>query len=227
MLPTPHIAADPPAPSSPPPLPSLAFIAVLYRGCARFSLPFLPFYAWVGLWSSGFLAVSSLTSASNAILRLTRFTDEIFANLISAIFIFEAASDLRGLFLSPAVPAAYAFTSLCAALTTFGGAMALRGARASPYLRKRARNAISDFAPTLGILGGVAVAAAAKARYAVALPCLSVPLKFGTTCGRPWLVPLLQLPVWARWAAAVPAVMATVLLFFDQTITARIVNAEG
>jgi hypothetical protein len=30
--------------------------------------------------------------------------------------------------------------------------------------------------------------------------------------------------VWARWAAALPAVLATVLLFLDQNITARLVN---
>jgi hypothetical protein len=51
-----------------------------------------------------------------------------------------------------------------------------------------------------------------------------MPAVFGTTSGRPWLVPLLDLPVWARWAAILPALMATVLLFLDQNITVRLVN---
>ena len=51
-----------------------------------------------------------------------------------------------------------------------------------------------------------------------------MPQTFGTTSGRAWLVPLLDLPVWARWFAAVPALMATVLLFLDQNITVRLVN---
>ena len=38
------------------------------------------------------------------------------------------------------------------------------------------------------------------------------------------MVPLLDLPVWARWASLVPALMATVLLFLDQNITVRLVN---
>ena len=56
------------------------------------------------------------------------------------------------------------------------------------------------------------------------LPALAIPAKFGTTSGRPWLVPLLDLPVWARWASILPALMGTVLLFLDQNITVRLVN---
>jgi hypothetical protein len=34
----------------------------------------------------------------------------------------------------------------------------------------------------------------------------------------------MDLPVWARWGAVLPALLATVLLFLDQNITARLVN---
>lgn len=51
-----------------------------------------------------------------------------------------------------------------------------------------------------------------------------MPTTFATTSGRPWLVPLFDLPVWARWGALLPALMATVLLFLDQNITVRLVN---
>lgn len=40
------------------------------------------------------------------------------------------------------------------------------------------------------------------------------------------MVPLLSLPVWARWAAFFPALMSTVLLFMDQNITVRLVNSR-
>lgn len=56
------------------------------------------------------------------------------------------------------------------------------------------------------------------------LPSLSLPTKFATTSGRPWLVPMLDLPVWARWSACLPAAFLAVLLFLDQNITARLVN---
>lgn len=63
-------------------------------------------------------------------------------------------------------------------------------------------------------------------RYALALPTLNVPMALTTTVGRPWLVPLMALPVWARWAAFFPALMSTVLLFMDQNITVRLVNSK-
>lgn len=63
-------------------------------------------------------------------------------------------------------------------------------------------------------------------RYALALPTLTVPTALTTTVGRPWLVPFMTLPVWARWAAFFPALMSTVLLFMDQNITVRLVNAK-
>lgn len=63
-------------------------------------------------------------------------------------------------------------------------------------------------------------------RYALALPTLDVPMALTTTVGRPWMVPFMTLPVWARWAAFFPALMSTVLLFMDQNITVRLVNSK-
>jgi hypothetical protein len=40
-------------------------------------------------------------------------------------------------------------------------------------------------------------------------------------------VDLLAVPMWVRGATVVPALLATVLLFLDQNITARIVNSPG
>ncbi|KAG5181559.1 bicarbonate transporter [Tribonema minus] len=208
--------------------PVLAFTAVLYKTAVRLGLPFLPLYAWVGLWTSALLALASLFSLSNMVLYFTRFTDEIFGGLISVIFIYEALRDLSGLYVNPAVPLATALLSSAVAATTFGTATALRGLRTSPYLVKGARDVLADFAPTIGVVAGAAAAAAAAARHgaAGALQTLAVPAAFTTTAGRPWRVPLLDLPPWARAAALVPALMSTVLLFMDQNITVRLVNAR-
>ena len=53
-------------------------------------LPFLPFYAWVGLWAGLFTVILAVTDASVLIRHLTRFTDEIFVLLIAVIFIYKA-----------------------------------------------------------------------------------------------------------------------------------------
>ncbi len=54
---------------------------------------------------------------------------------------------------------------------------------------------------------------------------LDVPLSFGTTTGRDWLVPLTNAPVWVLFAAAGPALLASILIYLDQNITARLINS--
>eukprot|EP00612_Vaucheria_litorea_P005537 CAMPEP_0171461878 /NCGR_PEP_ID=MMETSP0945-20130129/6142_1 /TAXON_ID=109269 /ORGANISM="Vaucheria litorea, Strain CCMP2940" /LENGTH=486 /DNA_ID=CAMNT_0011988297 /DNA_START=310 /DNA_END=1770 /DNA_ORIENTATION=+ len=208
--------------------PVLAFTAVLYKFSQRIGLPFLPLYTWVGLWTSGLLAISSFFSLSNLVLYFTRFTDEIFGLLISSIFIYEALRDLFGLYKNPFVPLSTALLSSSIALITFGTATTLKKLRKSPYFVKRLRNLLADFAPTIGVVTGVVAAKWVHARYGFegALQLLAVPSQFTTTCGRAWKVPLLDLPVWARWGAFVPALMSTVLLFMDQNITVRLVNSS-
>jgi hypothetical protein len=191
------------------------------------NLPFLPLYAWTGLWSSAILFISSLTSASNLVKYLTRFTDEIFSTLISAIFVVEAVSDIGRTFSSTASTFTKALLTLVTATTTFTIATALKRLRRGTFFNKTVRDAVSNFAPTIGVVTGALIARWARLTHGPAmagLPALAMPAVFGTTTGRPWLVPLLDLPVWARWASLLPALMATVLLFLDQNITVRLVN---
>jgi hypothetical protein len=208
--------------------PVLAFTVSLAQLAKIMSLPFLPLYAWTGLWTSGMLLVSSLTSASNLVKYLTRFTDEIFSVLISAIFLFEAVSDVARTFSSPVSTAAKALLTLTCATVTFGTATVLKGLNKSSFgFTKLIRTNLSNFAPAIGVIVGSLVARAARLKYGsqvAGLAALSLPAKFATTTGRPWLVPLMDLPTWARWGACLPALLATVLLFLDQNITARLVN---
>jgi len=76
----------------------------------------------------------------------------------------------------------------------------------------------------IGVTIGSLAARAARSNWDIALPVLELPTKFATTSGRPWLVSFIGLPMWAGWAAALPALLATVLLFLDQNITARVAN---
>jgi hypothetical protein len=67
----------------------------LYSLSVSMGLEFLPFYGWVGLWTSGMLAMGALCSASNVVSMFTRFTDETFAALVSVMYLAEAFKDLR------------------------------------------------------------------------------------------------------------------------------------
>jgi hypothetical protein len=207
--------------------PVLAFVACLVPLAQAFNLPFLPLYAWTGLWTGGILAALAVTSGSNLVKYLTRFTDEIFSTLISTIFIVEAVSDVARTFVSPASTFTKALLTLVCAFLTYSVSTALKGFRKTIYLNKTARKTVSNFAPTIGVAASSLVARWARLSQGssvAALPALTIPDAFGTTSGRPWLVPIWDLPAWARWASVLPAVMATVLLFLDQNITVRLVN---
>ena len=206
--------------------PLLAFLKVLFDACSANGVAFLPVYSWVGLWSSLFLFLSSFFSLSNVVEYFTKFTDDIFSTLISVIFIMEALKDLTGKFCNPEVSGIQAFVTLSVALTTFLTAKTLSGLRRSPFLVRKLREVVSDFAPTIGVMAGVSAAAVATKRYSISLPMLSVPAILSTTSGRPWLVDIFSVSNKIKLLCIFPALMATVLLFMDQNITVRLIMSK-
>jgi HCO3- transporter family len=207
--------------------PVLAFVAALAFLAKNIGIPFLPLYAWTGFWTAGLLLLSAITSASNMVKYLTKFTDEIFSFLISAIFVMNAFTDIGKVFTTTSTTFTKALLTLVTASTTFLVAYTLKKLRQSIYFTKSIRTTISSFAPTVGILSGAFFARWAVWKQGIAmaaLPTLKMPNVFGTTTGRSWMIPIFDLPVWARWAAFLPAIMAAILLYFDQNITVRLVN---
>ncbi|MFT5326229.1 MAG: mannitol/fructose-specific phosphotransferase system IIA component (Ntr-type) [Planctomycetaceae bacterium] len=205
--------------------PLLVFTGILYQLCQSLGIPFLASYAWVGLWTGLFLIVLSVTDASCIIRHFTRFTDEIFAALISVIFIVEAMKSIIGYINeSRAAELSHdvAFLSLLMALGTFLIAMTLSRFRKSRYLVASVREFLADFGPTLAL---VLMMAFGWLFLDVSPEALKVPESFGTTTGREWVVPFMDAPVWVWFAAAGPALLGTVLMYLDQNITARLVNS--
>ena len=206
--------------------PLLAFIKVTYEACKYLQLPFLPTYAWIGLWSSLFLYISSLFSLSNVVEYFTRFTDDIFSSLISVIFIYEACSELIKGFMNPAISGLQASLSLIISVITYFTANTLVKLRRTPYFPRKIREKLADFGPTIGVLTGTLTAHAAMNRYKIALPMLNVPQVFSTTSGRPWLVDIFSLSNNYKLLCILPALMYTILLFMDQNITVRLIMAK-
>jgi len=204
--------------------PLLVFTAILYRLCTDMGLPFLASYGWVGLWSAAFLVILALTDASCLMRYFTRFTDEIFSALISIIFIYEAIKSLIFIFDDLDVKKHHdtALLSVLLSLGTFYIAMNLTRFRRSSYLRPKLREFFADFGPAIA-LGAMTVLSVWL--HEVFLDVLPAPDTLGTTSGRPWRIDLWAAPTWVRFAAAGPALLATVLVFLDQNITARIVNS--
>ena len=206
--------------------PLLAFVKVVHSTCVRRGLPFLPVYSWIGLWSALFLYISAFTSTSNVVEYFTRFTDDIFSSLISVIFIVEAITTLAGNFANPLTSGLLASSSVLVALTTYFTTMRLKSLRKTSLLGRKIRNLLSDFAPTIGVGAGIGVSRMIDHAYLASFPKLAIPDIVGTTSGRPWLVDIMSVPMNIRLGCAIPAIMATILLFMDQNITVRLVMSK-
>jgi hypothetical protein len=202
--------------------PITIFTGLLYVACQQLDIAFLSTYAWVGIWSGFFMLICAFTDASALMRYFTRFTDEIFAALISVIFIVEAIKDVKSTFDNESLGLSTSFLTLILAIGTFMISRWLKNITQSPYLRRTMREFISDFGPSIAIIAMTAVS--------ISFPDVSlsrplVPDTIGTTSGRPWMVDIFGIPVWAMFASAGPAILASILLFLDQNITTRLVNA--
>ncbi|XP_035529099.1 sodium bicarbonate cotransporter 3-like [Morone saxatilis] len=116
------------------------------------------------------------------------------------------------------------FWSVILFFTTFFLSSFLKQFKTKRYFPTKVRSTISDFAIFLTIMIMVLV------DYLVGVPSpkLNVPDRFEPTSNtRGWLIsPLGPNPWWTLLAAAVPALLCTILIFMDQQITAVIVNRK-
>ncbi|GMI11332.1 hypothetical protein TrRE_jg13577, partial [Triparma retinervis] len=100
---------------------TLAFISSLHSFCTVYSIPFLPTYTCVGLWTSLFMLLLSLTGAANLIKYCTKFTDDVFNALLSFNFVYEAGSSLKRNFVVAGKDKSTAFVSAVLAGGSFMG----------------------------------------------------------------------------------------------------------
>ena len=202
--------------------PIVIFTGLLYGLCQSQGLPFLPVYAWVGIWSGIFLIMLTLIDASSLMQFFTRFVDEIFAALVACIFIIEAVVSMTSPLLEENRNNATALMTIVLALGTFMFARSFKSFQQSRYLHRKLREIISDFGPALAI--------ALMTLFALSMPEVpveraAIPEDFGTTTGRPWVVDIFAMPLWVILGSIGPAMLVTVLLFLDQNITTRLVNS--
>ncbi|XP_058048167.1 electrogenic sodium bicarbonate cotransporter 1 isoform X1 [Ahaetulla prasina] len=109
-------------------------------------------------------------------------------------------------------------------LGTYTCSMALKKFKTSRYFPTIARKLISDFAIVISIL----IFCGIDALVGVDTPKLLVPSEFKpTNSDRGWFItPFGGNPWWVYLAAAIPALLVTILIFMDQQITAVIVNRK-
>ncbi len=205
--------------------PLYIFTIILYRLCGQLELgdQFLSVYAWVGLWTGLFTVVLAVTNASNLMRFFTRFTDEIFSALMSLIFIYEAVKAVvvtfQKSFADPDAAHDSAFLTLLLTLGTFYIAMGLSRFRRSHYLLPQMREFLADFGPTIALTSMALIAWILSEEVSLST------LKVAEGLQWPTMIDLGDVPSWVRWAAAGPALLATLLIYLSQNITARLVNS--
>ncbi|KAH6939873.1 hypothetical protein HPB50_021919 [Hyalomma asiaticum] len=108
--------------------------------------------------------------------------------------------------------------------STFTLAVFLKDFKTTSYFPTSVRTLVSDFSVVIAIL----LMTVTDMLLGLDTPKLEVPEKFEPTWeGRGWLIPVLgRNPWWTTLAAAAPAMLATILIFMDQQITAVIINRK-
>ena len=194
----------------------------MYATCKDFDVSFIAVYAWTGIWAGVILIILAVTNASNLMRFFSRFTDDIFAALVSLIFVIEAVRKVgSGLFDDKLGLLDAWFAVLLAA----GTCVIAFGLRAAVRIGKKplpGTPLLMEFAPTLAI---VAMTAVAITLWRGQVEGPAVPAAYDvTSTGRPWLVGIMVLPLWIKLVCVLPATFAATLLFLDQNITSRIIN---
>ena len=210
------------------PGPLLVYTWLLYVLCKQLGLGdyFLETWAWVGIWTGALLMILAATDASYLVKYFTRFTDEIFAALISIIFICAAIEALTHIvsevYQDERISHDRALVPLILAMGTYFIAIGLSRFRRSRYLLHAAREFLADFGPTIALATMTIIAVTWF--HDVETTTLPAPDAIEPTIERGWLINPFLAPVWVWFAALGPAILAAVLVYVDQNITARLVN---
>lgn len=178
--------------------PVLIMSTVIYEMSKNLEIPFLPFYAWVSVWTFGYTTLTAFFDWTRYVRYATRFTDDIFALLIVSIFILNAIGSPFGpggtlRYLDPdnsfhtdnADNEDYSMyeTALLSIILGFGTTATiffLRGFKASAFFCNQSiRDSVHDFAVTTAVIIWAVVANVGFP--SIEVPGLNVPSKFEPT----------------------------------------------
>jgi hypothetical protein len=144
--------------------------------------------------------------------------------LIALIYLYTGLEGIATMFDAQEFTLSSALLQFIVAIGTALTSLALARARHWSVFNDPIRHLISDYGAALAIVLWSAVPYLASGRLGSEddIPKLYVPLKFGTTNGRPWAVDLSDIPTWGIFAAVFPGFIIAVLFFFDHNVSSII-----
>ncbi|XP_042282482.1 anion exchange protein 3 isoform X2 [Thunnus maccoyii] len=230
--------------------PLLVFEEAFYKFCQAHDFEYLTGRVWIGFWLIFIVLVIVAAEGSFLVRYISPFTQEIFAFLISLIFIYETFSKLIKVFKEHPLMSTYpanivptqstmfhdvfnqpntALLSLVLMMGTFFVAFFLRKFRNSRFLGGKARRIIGDFGIPISILVSVLVDYSITDTYTQKL---NVPSGFSVTSPdkRGWFISPFgdkqPFPPWMMGASIVPALLVFILIFMETQITSLIVSKK-
>ncbi|XP_072322027.1 anion exchange protein 3 [Eucyclogobius newberryi] len=229
--------------------PLLVFEEAFYKFCQAQEFEYLTGRVWIGFWLVVIVLVLVAAEGSFMVRYISPFTQEIFAFLISLIFIYETFSKIFKVFREHPLLAVYpsgsplpddqdgpvfnqpntALLSLVLMMGTFFVAFFLRKFRNSRFLGGKARRIIGDFGIPISILVSVLVDVSIPDTYTQKL---NVPSGFSVTSPekRGWFISPFgdkrSFPTWMMGASVVPALLVFILIFMETQITSLIVSKK-
>ncbi|XP_077436828.1 anion exchange protein 3 isoform X2 [Vanacampus margaritifer] len=228
--------------------PLLVFEEAFYKFCQAYNFEYLTGRVWIGFWLVFIVLLIVAAEGSFLVRFISPFTQEIFAFLISLIFIYETFSKLIKVFQEHPLMAWYpgdatppselqdvqnqpntALLSLVLMMGTFFLAFFLRKFRNSRFLGGKARRIIGDFGIPISILVSVFVDYSITDTYTQKL---NVPSGFSVTSPdkRGWFISPFgdkqPFPTWMMGASIVPALLVFILIFMETQITSLIVSKK-
>ncbi|KAK9537913.1 hypothetical protein VZT92_005488 [Zoarces viviparus] len=232
--------------------PLLVFEEAYYKFCQAHDVEYLTGRVWIGFWLIFIVLLMVAAEGSFLVRYISPFTQEIFAFLISLIFIYETFSKLFKVFKEHPLLEIYhsdfhpvdghhkvddpiynqpntALLSLVLMIGTFFVAFFLRKLRNSRFLGGKARRIIGDFGIPISILFSVVVDYSITDTYTQKL---NVPSGFSVTSPdkRGWFISPFgdkkPFPTWMMGASIVPAILVFILIFMETQITSLIVSKK-
>ncbi|XP_054706709.1 band 3 anion transport protein-like [Uloborus diversus] len=228
--------------------PLLMFDEMLFQLRENFSSDFLVIRVWVGIWTAVIAIIVVAAEGSTLVNFFSRFVQEIFATIISLLFIMESLTKLYTIFQENPLQSYYcnessynatnssdyvvplnqpqpntALLSAILMIGTFYIAFFLRHFRNSKFLGRSARRALGDF--------GVPIAIVIMVLMDYLIPDtftqkLSVPDGLSPSTPRSWIVSPVPVTIWEVAIAFVGGLLIFILLFMETQICELIISKK-
>jgi len=191
---------------------------------------------WQGLWTSLFTIILSLFDLCALMHYVTRFTEEIFSALISAIFIYEAIMNVGKLYFDDdsIVGRAQAFSGTVLCFGTYGVATSLKNLKTTSWLTPTLRKLLGQYGVIISIslftVLNWLVRDVDNATLQVPTTIQPTYVDPLTNTTRPWIVSPMGVhkpfPAWGIAFTALPALGLTLLGYMDQNLTSLLINRK-